>query len=137
MAVGADSLAQGVRVWASGTGSFASGSYSSATGYAAHAEGDTTSARGSAAHSEGSYTSAGGNYSHAAGERAVVNSADHRAFAWQGAATTTNEFYRSHGPGTFNLNPEGGAAGIYIGEETLKSVVERIVDERLAAAQGE
>jgi hypothetical protein len=133
MEVGVDSLAQGVRVWATGTGSFASGSYSSATGYAAHAEGDTTSAKGRAAHSEGSYTSANGNFSHAAGERAVVNSADHRAFAWQGAATTTNEFYRSHGPGTFNLNPEGGADGVFIGEESLRALVRRLVAEELAA----
>ena len=107
--------------------------YSSATGYAAHAEGDTTSAKGRAAHSEGSYTSANGNFSHAAGERAVVNSADHRAFAWQGAATTTNEFYRSHGPGTFNLNPEGGADGVFIGEESLRALVRRLVAEELAA----
>lgn len=36
--------------------------------------------------------------------------------------STWNE-YKAHGPGTFNINPVSGAAGVYIGEQTLASML--------------
>ena len=55
------------------------------------------------------------------------------AYVWQGYSGTGEiGVYRSHGNGTYNVNPVGGAEGFYVGEETLKALVERIVEEKLA-----
>jgi hypothetical protein len=39
------------------------------------------------------------------------------SFAWQGVST--GGYYRSHGAGTYNINPVGGAAGFWIGNDSL------------------
>lgn len=36
---------------------------------------------------------------------------------------STWDEYKAHGPGTFNINPVSGAAGVYIGEQTLASML--------------
>ena len=56
------------------------------------------------------------------------------AYVWQGYSGTGEiEVYRSHGNGTYNVKPVGGAEGFYIGEENLKALVRRLVAEELAA----
>ncbi len=43
------------------------------------------------------------------------------AFVWQGVSGTN--YYGSHGPGTFNINPVGGLDGFWIGQRTLSDLI--------------
>ena len=150
-AVGASSFANGENVVASGDYSHAEGIGTTASGYFSHAEGlDTTAsgdtshaegigttASGTASHAEGYYATASGDYSHAGGVNTTASGdASHAsgfnsvashitAFAWQGAASDqfAEPEYWSHGDGTYNLNPVGGLAGLWIGEENMATTL--------------
>jgi hypothetical protein len=134
--VGVSSVANGVNVVASGDASHAEGAGSTASAYASHAEGGGTTASGTASHAEGSGstasgaashaegvdTTASGYYSHASGYNSVASNVT--AFAWQGSDGGYGESpYGSHGHGTFNLNPVGGLAGLWIGETNMAATL--------------
>lgn len=40
-------------------------------------------------------------------------------------------YYESHGNGTFNVNPEGGLDGFYVGESNLQNHIESMIDSEL------
>ncbi len=135
-AVGQRSFAHGDNVIASGYASHAEGGGTTASGDYSHAEGTSTTASGDYSHAEGSGTTASGYYSHAEGSGTTASGhyshasgfmsvASHEAsFAWQGSDGGYSESpYESHGPGTFNLNPVGGLAGLWIGETTLDALL--------------
>lgn len=65
---------------------------------------------------------ASGQYSHASGYKAQTKTGDSYAYSWNGDSKRT-EPYVSHGKGTYNINPEGGLDGIYVGEKTLSEVI--------------
>ena len=116
--IGEGSVAEGSGTTASGSYSHAEGVGTIASGTASHAEGAETIASGTASHAEGEITIASGYASHAAGFNAFATNA--AAFVWHGAAEDfSGPPYYSHGDGTFNINPVGGAAGFYIGETNL------------------
>lgn len=85
------------------------------------------------AHAEGGFTRADGPVSHVEGVKAIAELSDYQSFVWQGTDVMPNELtditpsiwdeYKAHGPGTFNINPVSGAAGVYIGEQTLASML--------------
>lgn len=72
---------------------------------------------------------ANGKYGVAMGGRA--NADDSGSFVWNGG-DKANVFlfplYYSHGKGTFNINPVSGAAGFYIGEESLADILSAKAD---------
>lgn len=78
-----------------------------------HAEGSHTVAGGMAAHADGFQTSALGKYSHSSGWYAQAN--DDYSYVWN----CNNSVYRSHGNGTYNINPNKGLSGFYIGGKSL------------------
>ena len=111
-----------------GPGTTASGNIgATALGYLAIASGDN------GAMALGLSTTASGNYGATAMGNDVTASGDFGAtalgygarasndssFAWSG---TGNE-YGSHGDGTFSINPEGGAGGLWIGETNLVALI--------------
>ena len=105
-----------------GVSSFANGDSVVASGDGSHAEGSYTTASGDYSHAEGDGTTASGDYSHASGFNSGAS--DITAFAWQGTDGGYSEpTYESHGPGTYNLNPVGGLAGLWIGETTLDALL--------------
>lgn len=127
-AEGNSTRAVGEAAHAEGTGALASGKFS-------HAEGVNTCAIGNNSHAEGGRTAALGMASHADGVLAATaewyaenthsySNAHMYAYAWSGIAT--NGFYYSHGQGTFNVNPEGGASGFYIGETSLVDLIQAL-----------
>lgn len=122
-AVGVSSFANGMDVVASGPYSHAEGIATTAIGEASHAEGYYTTASGEASHAEGVDTTASGGASHASGFNAVASNIT--AFAWQGVASvpSAEPEYGSHGAGTYNLNPVGGLAGLWIGETNMAATL--------------
>ena len=77
-----------------------------------------TRAEGRYSHAEGKETKALHECSHAAGFRAA--STANRQFVWNGK----NANYNAVGLiGTFNVNPENGPSGFYIGNESLCSII--------------
>lgn len=134
--IGNYSIAEGHNTTARGEYSHAEGSDTVAYGSYSHSEGVSTVARGGYAHAEGHSTTARGTYSHADGFRAVTaefgsgTSASNPhllAYCWQGHTNVTDSvsdfpYYHSHGNGTFNINPVGGPAGFWIGEENLATL---------------
>ena len=122
--------AEGNATTASGNTAHAEGYQTTAAGNISHAEGISTYAAGRPSHAEGSETTAAGIASHADGYRAVTaasgngsgaSSPHDYAFAWQGVST--GGYYRSHGAGTYNVNPVGGIGGFYVGEDSLASLL--------------
>lgn len=93
-----------------------------AVGEGSLVNGWNVSAPGKYSHAEGSGTIANADYSHADGVSAVIRYGDIGAFAWSGDFMNS-EPYTSNGQGTFNLNPLGGLGGIYIGGQTLASIL--------------
>lgn len=114
-------------------GSFAQGTNTTASGAYSHAEGDRTLASGKAAHAEGVATRAQGEASHASGvnvyatQRATfgagvsVNGTNSASFIWSGQETSP--WYGTHGKGSFNVDPIGGIAGMWIGNDALLSIL--------------
>lgn len=146
--IGDYSLANGNGTTASGFYSHAEGAVTTASGYSSHAEGNGTTAysdyshaegRGTTtsgfySHAEGEYTTAAGICSHAEGYFSQTKEADIYAFAWNGDDSKTKENpYKSHGPGTFNINPAGGLEGFYIGEQTLSGIISDGVTNNISA----
>ena len=113
--------------------SFGSGTNVISSGIASHAEGDRTVASGKASHAEGIMTRATGEASHASGvnvfvtQRATfgagvsVNGTNSASFIWSG--NETSPWYGTHGKGSFNANPIGGAYGFFIGNDNLIQVI--------------
>ena len=127
--VGPYSLANGNDVTASGRYSHAGGSGTKALGDYSHAEGSATTASGDYCHAEGHRTTTSGDFSHAEGFYTHTKKQDSYAFAWNGDNTRADP-YESHGLGTFNVNPVGGAGGFYVGEQTLASVISGAVSDK-------
>jgi hypothetical protein len=122
--------AEGYGSSVNGEAAHAEGSWTNAAGYYSHSEGAGTYATGQTSHAEGDGSTAAGASSHADGYRAVTAASGsgsstttphNYAYAWQGVST--GGYYHSHGAGTFNINPDGGAAGFYIGEDSLASLL--------------
>ena len=127
-----------------GEGSFAAGFDVSAIGPSSHAEGiETTAYEG--AHAEGVGTTAMGYYSHAEGQNTTaIADGSHTdgiysitlryhdgAFVWNGdGSKSENNPYTSHGYGTFNINPDGGLGGFWIGEQTLEAIINAAVKDK-------
>ena len=74
--------------------------------------------------SEGHFVSAYGAFQHAAGFNTEAISGQNFAFVWNGTGLygPTNT-YKSHGAGTFSINPLSGLSGFYIGEEHLAEIL--------------
>ena len=126
-ASGDHSHAEGVGTTASGFSSHAEGSYTTASGDYSHAEGLQTSAYGNYSHVEGAATKTYAPYSHAGGFSSQTLFDHDYAYAWNGDGAVSS-MYKSHGPGTFNINPYGGLDGFWIGEQTLYAILTNKVD---------
>ena len=113
------SLAQGTNVTASGAFSHAEGDRTLASGKAAHAEGVATRAQGEASHAQGVNTYATQRATFAAG--VSVNGTNSASFVWSGQETSP--WYGTHGKGSFNVDPIGGIAGMWIGNDALLSIL--------------
>ncbi len=126
-AVGLSSFAQGFNTTPSGGYSHAEGYQTTASGDFSHAEGSGTTASWYFSHAEGVGTTASGYASHASGFNSVASNIT--SFAWQGTDGGFAEpEYGSHGNGTFNINPVGGLAGLWIGETTLGALLDDKAD---------
>lgn len=119
---GYGSHAEGRGTKASEAYSHAEGQSTTASGYCSHSEGNNTTASGDYSHSEGFDATAAGSCSHAEGYKAQTKTEDDYAYSWNGDSKRT-EPYSSHGKGTYNVNPEGGLSGFYIGEQKLSEVM--------------
>ena len=149
-AYGPYSHAEGVTTIASGDNSHSEGNSTTASGMNSHAEGESTAASGAASHAEGGLTTASGDYSHAEGTdttasgygshaEGVVSETreeDSFAFAWNGDSIRPVP-YTSHGAGTFNINPDGGLNGFWIGEQTLASILTNKADKADISAENQ
>ena len=127
-ASGYASHAEGSGTVASDDYSHAEGGYTIASGPCSHAEGSHTEASGDSSHAEGSYTEASGFSSHAAGVKSLAT--NNTSFVWQGLQgepwvdydPDSTQGYGSHGDGTFNVSPVGGASGFWVGNQTLADI---------------
>lgn len=73
----------------------------------------------------GAYLCANANFSQALGFDAQTISSDTYSFVWNGDDTRViGDYYSSHGKGTFSLNPLSGTAGVFIGDESLSSLLD-------------
>ena len=70
--------------------------------------------------------------SHASGVFSEIPDDDKYAFAWNGNDQIR---YKSHGEGTFNVNPYGGLDGFYIGDETLAAILTNKADKADISAE--
>lgn len=111
--------AEGNQSYATNYGAHAEGYQTSATGQYSHSEGFVTLAKETGAHAEGYHTEANNKQSHAAGHYAKAN--HDNAWCWNGVANTV---YSSRDKGTFNINPENGSDGFYIGSSSLCSLIQ-------------
>ena len=73
---------------------------------------------------EGQNVSAYGTYQHAAGYNVEAISNETFAFVWNGKDLYGyDNRYKSHGPGSFSINPLSGLSGFYIGEKHLADIL--------------
>lgn len=82
----------------------------------------------------GFHVSAIGNYSQAFGYKANAISGDEFSFVWNGDLTSpinSDWSYKSHGPGSFNVNSPNGIEGIWIGEKNLKQILDTVDPMRI------
>ena len=64
-------------------------------------------------------------YSQAFGYNTKTNSGDIYSFTWSGEASRDiNQPYSSHAIGSFNINPNNGLCGFYVGDKNLKDIIE-------------
>ena len=64
-------------------------------------------------------------YSQAFGYNTKTKSGDIYSFTWSGETSRDiNKPYSSHAIGSFNINPNNGLSGFYIGDRNLKEVIE-------------
>lgn len=108
--------------------SLANGDLVAASGKYSHAEGYSWSASGDYSHAEGVYTISSGTGSHTSGLNSQTLEGHNYAFAWNGDHTRMTP-YTSHGAGTFNINPDGGLNGFWIGEQTLYTILTNKADK--------
>ena len=113
------SLAQGTNVTASGAYSHAEGERATASGRASHAEGIATRASGEASHASGVNVYATQRATFGAG--VSVNGTNSASFVWSGQETSP--WYGTHGKGSFNVDPIGGIAGMWVGNDALLSIL--------------
>lgn len=109
------------------------GEYNVVNGCAAHVGGKCCTADGDTSFAHGRYCYADGCYSIALGNNTTA--AGNKSFVWSGSSVdnadkTTSYMYGKKIDGCFAVNPKDGADGFYIGEKTLK----QIIDEAVAAA---
>ena len=131
IAEGQGSHAEGYKTEARGLYSHAEGREAVASGPYSHAEGYNTYAIGKQSHASGFKTEAKGENSFTAGENSQALAAANNAFVigrysrandtngrnsfvWQGKYDDT-KIYDSNRHGSFNVNPQGGLSGFYIG----------------------
>lgn len=148
--IGQDSLVTGRTCVATNVCAHAEGEGCSATGEYSHAEGQGCVARGNYSHAEGlntvavgAHSIAGGNSSHADGPFSIAighytqtgdDKSVHRvSFAWNGDESA-KKYFRSHGDGTFNINPKNGILGFYIGEKNLQDIIDARIKELVKAS---
>ena len=87
----------------------------------------------------GAYLCANANFSQALGFGSHTISTDTYAFVWNGDDTRAIEdYYTSHGKGTFSVNPLSGLSGVFIGEQNLAEVLDEnsgntiTIDDRIS-----
>ena len=117
-----------------GEGSLAAGCDVSASEAYSHAEGQETNASGTLSHAEGFVTTAEGFASHTEGGKARTLSGHTFAYAWNGDnSRLEDDPYTSHGEGTYNINPNGGLGGFWIGEQTLAAILADAVKNKVGS----
>lgn len=129
-AIGQCAHAEGLSSIAFGGNSHAEGDQTYAGGQKSHTEGGETSAFGFCAHAEGRNSIARARYSHAEGATAETQENDEYSFAWSGKFNKNN-YYQSHGAGTFNINPINGANGFFIGSQSLSSIISNAIHDTI------
>lgn len=112
------SFAEGVRSSAHGKYSHAEG-MNTIAGYAAHAQGINAKALGINSFAAGLNISALGMRS--IGMGANCSARHDNSFTWKGSESANT--YESHGTGTFNVDPCGGAGGFYLGNQKIKDAL--------------
>lgn len=120
--VGDYSATFGQRLTAKGARSFAANDGNAAVGNDSAAFGCDNVATNTYTFAIGQENWAGGKGSFVAGYKAKTEQAHAYAFSWSGVTNTTST-YSSKGKGTFCINPEGGAAGFYIGSTNLATLL--------------
>lgn len=127
IASGVHSHAEGNNTIAGSVQSHAEGKSTRANGACSHAEGELTQANGTNSHSEGKSTIVNGHVSHAGGYQTQVDS--NFTYAWScGGEYVVNR------ANTFNINPEKKSSGFYIGETSLKQMLDNMIDKICEAA---
>ncbi|MBP1589442.1 MAG: hypothetical protein ILO10_04515 [Kiritimatiellae bacterium] len=116
-------LSHGLSVTNSGIYSFAGGEKTKTSAQNCFAFGYLSQATAYAAYANGGRCMAQGSYAQAAGLRAISSNA--LAYTWQGV--NNNADYGSHGDGTWNINPVGGADGVFIGQSNLIQIINAAV----------
>ena len=117
-----------------GEGSLANGIDVTASEFYSHAEGQETNASGPLSHAEGFVTTAEGFASHTEGGKARTLSGHTFAYAWNGDNSRSEDNpYTSHGAGTYNINPNGGLGGFWIGEQTLAAILADAVKNKVGS----
>ena len=134
-AEGRSAHAEGFAAVASGKGAHAEGFAAVASGEYSHAEGRAAEASGAQSHASGLETKSKGKNSFTAGYKSETGiSADNafvigrygkaddengsNSFVWQGAYDTYT-VYNSNSKGSFNVNPQNGLSGFYIGKSNF------------------
>ena len=135
VASGIFSHAEGEETKANGKGSHSEGEFTSALADGAHAEGYKTVASGLFSHAEGELTKARGTNTFTAGRMSEAdenannafvignqsranNETGSNSFVWQGKFKN-NGIYDSNSKGSFNINPQDGLSGFYIGNNNF------------------
>ena len=109
---------QGYHTLASGEYSLAGGKYTTASGSQSIAFGNSSEANGGSSFASGWKCVADKDNTYAFGLSAI---ADHKeSFVWN---AKSNERYVSNGQGTFNINPKDGAAGVFVGTQSLADLI--------------
>ena len=91
----------------------------------------------------GAYLCANANFSQALGFDAQTISSDTYSFVWNGDDTRAiNDYYQSHGKGTFSINALSGLSGIFIGEQSLAELLDSksenkiFIDNKISSISG-
>ena len=73
----------------------------------------------------GVFSKADANFGVVHGIEAEIKEGDDYSFVFNGNNLPLDgkNFYKSHGEGSFNVNPKDGLSGFYIGEDNLSSII--------------
>lgn len=132
-----DSFAVGQNNTVGGTIGFAVGSQNKVEKSKSVAIGDANTLSAESTQAIGTLNQVSGKYSIALGVKCRAN--DSGSFVWSGSDKNFAALfpvYYSHGKGTFNVNPVSGAAGFYIGEKSLSSMLSDIHEDYISDAAG-